>query len=64
MACTYIGIDPSKGAEDITVRSSDSYSSATGKAIELCVDTAKITSRAEIAALVGFLKDRIETVAL
>ena len=59
MAYTYIGIDPSKGAEDITVDSS-----TTGKAIELCVDTAKITSRAEIAALVGFIKDRIETVAL
>jgi len=59
MAYTYIGIDPSKGAEGITVDSS-----TTGKAIELCVDTAKITSRAEITALVGFLKDRIETVAL
>lgn len=59
MTYTYIGIDPSKGAEDITVKSS-----TTGKAIELCIDTAKITSRAEITALVGFLKDRIETVAL
>ena len=59
MAYRYIGIDPSKGAEGITVDSS-----TTGKAIELCVDTAKITSRAEITALVGFLKDRIETVAL
>jgi len=59
MAYTYIGIDPSKGAEDITVDSS-----TTSKAIELCVDTEKITSRAEITALVGFLKDYIETVAL
>ena len=59
MAYKYIGIDPSKGKEDITVGAS-----ATSKAIELCVDTAKISSRAEITALVDFLKDYIETVPL
>ena len=44
MAYKYIGIDPSKGKEDITV---DTSTTASDRA---CVDTAKITSRAEITA--------------
>lgn len=56
MAYVYIGIDPSKGASNVTISGS-----STGKAIEIAVDTAKLTSKAQATALLDFLEDKLET---
>lgn len=55
MAYTYVGIDPSKGAVDISVAAS-----TTSKAVEISVDSAKVT-RAEALGLLQHLKSKLET---
>jgi hypothetical protein len=55
MAYTYVGIDPSKGEKDISIDSS-----TTSKAVEISVDSAKVT-KAQALALVRHLVGKIET---
>ncbi len=55
MAYTYVGIDASLGEKDISVASS-----TTSKAVEISVDSAKVT-KAQALALLRHLSGKIET---
>lgn len=55
MAYKYIGLDPSVSLSEIT-----EGSSSTGKAVEIAIDTAKITDKGAISGLIDVLDDYIE----
>lgn len=54
MAYVYIGIDPSKGKADITISGS-----TTSKALEVCVDTAKLVGKSQVRALLDHIEGRL-----
>lgn len=54
MAKYYIGIDASKGGADIAIATS-----STSKGIELVIDDAKVTKKAQAGALLDHLAGRL-----
>ncbi len=54
MAKHYIGIDRSKGQADIAISTS-----TTNKAVEVVIDDAKVTNKADVAALLDHLEARL-----
>lgn len=55
MAYKYIGLDPSVSLSEIV-----EGSSSTNKAVEIAIDTAKITDKGAISGLIDVLDDYIE----
>lgn len=55
MAKHYIGIDASKGGADIAIATS-----STDKGIEIVINDAKVTSKAQAAALLEHLEGRLK----